>query len=114
MGIFNQQPNSNYTKEKRGITGPQGPPGPTGVGFSLNSDGNYDIKTKKLTNITDGTGDKDVVSKKWIQDHVSGQAADLSPYLKKDGSVPLTGNWSSGGHQIYLPAPNHDNSAKSM
>ena len=28
MGIFNQQPNYNesYTKEKRGITGPQGPP----------------------------------------------------------------------------------------
>ena len=32
MGIFNQQPNYNqsYTKEKRGITGPQGPPGPSG------------------------------------------------------------------------------------
>ena len=32
MGIFNQQPNYNqsYTKEKRGITGSQGPPGPSG------------------------------------------------------------------------------------
>ena len=32
MGIFNQQPNYNqsYTKEKRGITGRQGPPGPPG------------------------------------------------------------------------------------
>ena len=111
MGIFNQQPNSNYTKEKRGITGPQGPPGPAGVGFSLNSDGNYDIKTKKLTNITDGTGDSDVVSKKWIETHVSTNAPDLSLYLKKDGSAQLTGNWTVGNHQIYLPAPDHDNSA---
>ena len=32
MGIFNQQPNYNqsYSKEKRGITGPQGSPGPPG------------------------------------------------------------------------------------
>ena len=32
MGKFNQQPNYNqsYTKEKRGITGPQGPHGPPG------------------------------------------------------------------------------------
>ena len=32
MGIFTQQPNYNqsYTKEKRGITGPQGHPGPPG------------------------------------------------------------------------------------
>ena len=32
MGIFNQQPNYNqpYSKEKLGITGPQGPPGPAG------------------------------------------------------------------------------------
>ena len=32
MGIFNQQPNYNqsYSKEKRGITGPQGPLGPPG------------------------------------------------------------------------------------
>ena len=32
MGIFNQQPNYNqsYSKQKRGITGPQGPSGPPG------------------------------------------------------------------------------------
>ena len=113
MGIFNQQPNSNqsYTKGKRGITGPQGPPGPAGVGFSLNSDGNYDIKTKKLTNIADGTGDSDVVSKKWIETHVSTNSPDLTPYLKKDGSAQLRGNWTVGNHQIYLPAADHDNSA---
>jgi len=31
MGIFNQQPNYNQSKGKRGITGPQGPPGPQGI-----------------------------------------------------------------------------------
>ena len=56
MGIFNQQPDSNYAKGKRGITGPQGPPGPpgpngatgvSGTGFNLTSDQNYDMQNKK-------------------------------------------------------------------
>ena len=82
MGIFNQQPNYNqsYSKEKREITGPQGPPGPpgpkgaqgipgptgaqgvpgptgpkgatgaSGTGFNLTSDGNYDMTNKKTKN----------------------------------------------------------------
>ena len=62
--------------------------GPLGVGYKLTSNGNDDIENKELKNIKDGTGDRDVVSKKWIQDHVtSRQGQDLAPYLKKDGSV---------------------------
>ena len=35
-----------------------------GVGFKLTSDGNYDMDNKQLKNISDGTNDQDVVSKK--------------------------------------------------
>ena len=85
--------NQSYTKEKRGITGPQGPPGPpgpagvqgipgptgaqgvpgptgpkgatgvSGTGFNLTSDGNYDMTSKKLTNMAKGTASNDAVTK---------------------------------------------------
>ena len=108
MGIFNQQPNYNqsYTIGKRGPQGPPGPAGPAGaqgiqgVGFKLTGNGDYDINGKKMTNIVDGTGDKDVVSKKWIETHVSTNAPDLSPYLKKDGTVSMTGNLDLNDNKI--------------
>ena len=34
--------------------------------------------------------------KKWIKDHVSTNAQDLSPYFKKDGSQQMTGNLNMG------------------
>ena len=41
MGIFNQQPNYNqsHSKEKRGITGPQAPPGPPGPAVAQGNQG---------------------------------------------------------------------------
>ena len=74
------------------LTGQKGDPG---IGFNLTSNGNYDMSNKKLENIADGTTDNSVVSKKWITDHVSTNAQDLSPVLKKDGSVQLTSNWTT-------------------
>ena len=49
MGIFNQQPNYNqsYSKEKRGITGPQGPPGPPGVQGNQGPKGDQGIQGPK-------------------------------------------------------------------
>ena len=74
------------------------------------SDGNYDMSNKKLENIADGTSDNSVVSKKWITDHFSTNAQDLTPYLKKNGSVQLTSNWNAN-KEIYVPDPTHVNSA---
>ena len=103
MGIFNQQPNYNqsYSKGKRGITGPQGPPcppgpagaqgipGPTGAqgvpgptgpkgatgvsgtGFNLTSDGNFDMANKKLTSVAKGTASNDAVTKNQLDTKLS-------------------------------------------
>ena len=52
-------------------TGVQGPPGLKGDGYKLTSDGNYDIKNKKLTNVKNGDADNDVMVKSQIEGYVS-------------------------------------------
>ena len=124
MGISNQQPNYNqsYSKGKRGITGPQGPPGPAGVqgipgstgaigptgprgatgasgtGFNLTSDGNYDMTSKKLTNMAKGTASNDAVIKQ-----------QLDTKLSISGGL-MTGNLDMNSKRIYnVVQPNGDN-----
>ena len=58
MGIFNEQ--SYNHPFARGI---QGAPG---VGFSLTSDGNYDMVGKKLTNVGDSVNPSDAVTRKQL------------------------------------------------
>ena len=60
MGIFNQQAQNNPFS--RGI---QGAPG---VGFRLDSDGNFDITGKKLTNVGTPTTAADAATKKYVDD----------------------------------------------
>ena len=119
MGIFNQQPNYNqsYSKGKRGITGPQGPPGPpgaqgipdprgpigptgpkgatgeSGTGFSLTSDGNYDMTNKKLTNMAKGTTSSDAITKNQL-DTAVGNKLSLSGVL-------MTGNLDMNNNRIH-------------
>ena len=98
MGIFNQQPNYNesYSKEKRGITSSQGPPGPpspagaqgnqgpkgdqgiqgpkgdqgatgaSGTGFNLTSRGDYNMLDKQLKGMANGTSFTDAVTKQQL------------------------------------------------
>ena len=64
MGIFNEQ--SFDHPFAKGI---QGAPG---VGFSLTSDGNYDISGKKLTNVGVPSANTDAATKKYVDDNSSG------------------------------------------
>ena len=45
------------------------------------------VDGKRLTNVGAPTGDDDATTKKYVPDQVS-STVDLTPYLKKDGSVP--------------------------
>ena len=56
MGIFNEHPNNKSSSNSN--LSIQGPPG---IGFKLDSNGNYDLNNKHIKNISDGTQDKDVV-----------------------------------------------------
>ena len=46
MGFGNGQ-----NENARGVAGKPGPRGRAGIGFKLTSDGNYDLKNKKMTNV---------------------------------------------------------------
>ena len=66
MGIFNEHSTSSDTISS-GVQGQQGPPGPQGIGFKLDSNNNYDMQNKKLINVKPGTDANDVVIKSQIQ-----------------------------------------------
>ena len=66
MGIFNEQSFDNPFAK-----GIQGAPG---VGFSLTADGNYDINSKKLTNVGAPSSNTDAATKKYVDDNSSGTA----------------------------------------
>lgn len=44
-------------------TSSQGVQGRPGVGFTLTSDGNYDMVNKKLANVAEGTASSDAITK---------------------------------------------------
>ena len=64
MGIFNEQ-----SFDHPFATGIQGAPG---VGFSLTPSGDYDILTKKLTNVGAPNDNTDAATKKYVDDNSSG------------------------------------------
>ena len=64
MGIFNEQ--SFDHPFAKGI---QGAPG---VGFSLTTDGNYDMNKKKLTNVGEPSANTDAATKKYVDDNSGG------------------------------------------
>ena len=74
MGLFNEH--SSATKTDSYST--QGIPGPQGIGYKLTSDGDYDIQTKKLTNVKNGDSSNDVMNKSQIESYVSNKTI----YLK--------------------------------
>ena len=64
MGIFNEQ--SFDHPFAKGI---QGAPG---VGFSLTTDGNYDMNKKRLTNVGAPSANTDAATKKYVDDNSGG------------------------------------------
>ena len=61
MGLFNEQNLLSDTTVT--TTGKRGPVGPAGVGYKLDSNGNYDLENKKLVNVKPGTNNDDAVTK---------------------------------------------------
>ena len=83
MGIFNQHSN-NQPQQQRFLRGIQGSPG---VGFSLTSDGNYDMKNKKLKNVGEGVASSDAVTKHQLETAINSKintSPSLNNYVKKD------------------------------
>ena len=80
MGIFNQHSNNNQPQQQSFLRGLRGSPG---VGFSLTSDGNYDMKNKKLKNVGEGVESSDAVTKHQLETEINSKI-NSSPSVKKD------------------------------
>ena len=67
-----------------GQPGPPGLPGVPGVGYKLTADGNFDIDTKRLTNVAESVDDNDAVSLKVLKEHtqISQNNYHLQPSFK--------------------------------
>ena len=81
MGIFNQHSN-NQPQQPSFLRGLRGSPG---VGFSLTSDGNYDMTNKKLKNVGEGVESSDAVTKHQLEVTMNTKAnkTSLTQYVKK-------------------------------
>ena len=82
MGIFNQH--SNNQPHQSFLRGLRGSPG---VGFSLTSDGNYDMNNKKLKNVGEGIESSDAVTKHQLETTINlkiNSSPSLNNFVKKD------------------------------
>ena len=99
MGIFNDySSSSSSSSSSSGVQGPQGPQGPPGIGFKINSDNNYDMENKKLTNVNPGTNNNDVVVKAQIQS-IEGSSPGA---VVNDKAVIYSGTGSVHAQSLYL------------
>ena len=83
MGIFNQHSINNQPRQSflRGLRGS------SGVGFSLTSDGNYDMNNKKLKNVGEGVESSDAVTKHQLETAINlklNSSPSLNNFVKKD------------------------------
>ena len=72
---------------------------------------NLNMDNKSIIHLRPPTNPTDAATKKYVDDNKS-TAPDLSPYLKKDGSVPMTENLNVAGYKIMnLKTPNLNSDA---
>ena len=102
MGLFNEH--SSTTKTDSSST--QGIPGPQGIGYKLDANGNFDIENKKLTNVQNGDMDKDVMTKSQIEGYVSNKTQyidNINPGEVKNNKAAIYSNTGSlHSNSLYL------------
>ena len=102
MGLFNEH--SSTTKTDSSST--QGIPGPQGIGYKLDQNGNFDIENKKLTNVKNGDMDKDVMIKSQIEGYVSNKTQyidNINPGEVKNNKAAIYSNTGSlHSNSLYL------------
>ena len=81
------------------------------VGGTNKMTNNLNMDNKSIIHLKPPTNPTDAATKKYVDDNKS-TAPDLSPYLKKDGSVSMTGDFDVAGQKIInLKTPTLDSDA---
>ena len=89
--------------------GEKGDPGLPGIGFNLTDDGNFDIDSKRLTEVADPIDKNDAATKEYVDNNLS------AAYLKRDGTTSMTGHLNMNYHKISdLEDATNDNDAVSL
>ena len=95
--------------------GEKGEPGLPGIGFNLTDDGNFDLDSKRLTDVADPVDDGDAATKKYVddenvrQDIAINSKAEGDRVLPLDGSKSMTGNIQMGSKKITDLSDGSDN-----
>ena len=107
MGLFNEQNLLSDTTVT--TTGKRGPVGPAGVGYKLDSNGNYDLENKKLVNVKPGTNNDDVVTKSQLDTKTSLlDGARTHGYIVNNKAVIYSQSGAVHAKSFYLQDQNED------
>ena len=88
--------------------GERGEPGLPGIGFNLTDDGNFDLDSKRLTDVADPVDDGDAATKKYVDDENARQDIAINSKAGKDEVALLSAkdNIDMSNFRIYnLPLP---------
>ena len=77
-----------------------GKDGLPGVGFKLTPAGDFDLQSKRLTNVAEGTGNSDAITKHQVDTLATQLRADS---LQVDGSSHMTGDLDLRGQKLINP-----------
>ena len=94
MGYSNEQLETSSGTGR----GERGEPGPPGIGFNLDDDGNFDLDSKRLTDVTDPVNDQDAAGKKYVDDENARQNIAINSKAERDGVLMLDGSSIMNGN----------------
>ena len=80
--------------------GKDGKDGLPGVGFKLTPSGDFDLQSKRLTNVAEGTTNSDAITKHQVDTLATQLRADS---LQVDGSSHMTGDLDLRGQKLINP-----------
>ena len=92
--------NGMLSESTRFAGGKDGKDGLPGVGFKLTSAGDFDLQSKRLTNVAEGTENSDAITKHQVDTLKIQLKADS---LQVDGSSHMTGDLDLRGNKLILP-----------
>ena len=82
--------------------GERGEPGLPGIGFNLTDDGNFDLDSKRLTDVADPVDDGDAATKKYVDDHISSDAASKKYVDDENARQDIAINSKAEGDRVLL------------
>ena len=82
--------------------GEKGDPGLPGIGFNLDDDGNFDLDSKRLTDVADPVDDQDAATKKYVDDHIHSGAVSKKYVDDENARQDIAINSKAGKDEVAL------------